>query len=298
MKFVYSDRYHLDIGAHVFPMEKYRLVKAALDRNRIAQPEDFIEPVAATPDDIRIIHTDEYLDDLEHLRSTPRTMFSELPLTSEIVKGYYLMAGGTGIACETALREGIVVHLGGGFHHAFADHAEGFCYINDIAVALGRLLRDGRIGRACVIDCDLHQGNGTARIFHDDKRVFTFSIHQESLYPPKQKSDWDIGLDIGTGDDDYLRLLDGSVKKIFTEHKPDLAVYVAGADPFQFDQLGGLKLTKNGLRRRDELVVGEARGRQLPVAVVLAGGYAFRIEDTVDIHYTTCLVCTKGGSST
>jgi acetoin utilization deacetylase AcuC-like enzyme len=290
MKFVYSDRYYLEIGAHVFPMEKYHLLKAELDKNGLVQKSDFIEPPPPAFDDMLLVHTPEYIDDLQKLRSTPRTMYSELPLTREIVEGYFLMASGTTLAGQLALKHGIGFHIGGGFHHAFADHAEGFCYINDIAVCLQRLLHDKLIARACVIDCDLHQGNGTANIFREDPRVFTFSIHQEDLYPVKQQSDWDIGLDNGTGDAGYLSKLETAVKKIFAVHQPEFCVYVAGADPFEGDQLGNLRLTKEGLKKRDELVIGEARKNKIPVVVVLAGGYARRIEDTVEIHLNTCTV--------
>lgn len=291
MKFVYSDRYHLEIGPHVFPMEKYHLLKSALTKKGIAREEDFIESPPPSLDDILLVHTREYVDDLLALRYSYRTLYSELPLTKEIVEGYFLMASGSTLAARLALQEGFGFHIGGGFHHAFSGHAEGFCYINDIAVSLRRLLTDKLVERACVIDCDLHQGNGTAKIFHDDERVFTFSIHQEHLYPIKEKSDWDIGLDNGTDDGEYLDKLESAVKKIFSEEQPELCMYVAGADPYQYDQLGNLKLTKEGLRRRDELVIGEARRRKVPVVVVLAGGYAQRVMDTVEIHLNTALVC-------
>ncbi len=291
MKFVYSDRYYLEIGPHVFPMGKYHLLKAELDKNGLVQKSDFIEPPPPVLKDILLVHTPEYIDDLTHLRWTPRTMYSELPLTPEIVEGYLLMASGTTLAAQLALKHGLGFHIGGGFHHAFADHAEGFCYINDIAVAVRRLLHDNLIAQTCVIDCDLHQGNGTANIFHNDPRVFTFSIHQEHLYPAKQESDWDIGLDTGTADAEYLDKLGGAVEKIFRKQRPELCVYVAGADPFEGDQLGNLRLTKAGLKKRDELVIGEARKNKIPTVVVLAGGYALRVLDTVEIHYNTCKVC-------
>lgn len=291
MKFVYSDRYYLDIGTHVFPMEKYRRIKAELIKQKIAQTLDFIEPPPPSLDDILLVHTKEYIDDLKELRFSYRTVYSELPLTKEVVEGYLLMASGTTLACQLALTDGICFHIGGGFHHAFPDHAEGFCYINDIAVGTKRLLKDNAIARAAVIDCDLHQGNGTAKIFQDDPRVFTFSIHQEHLYPIKEKSDWDIGLDDWTSDAEYLDKLAWAVEKILIEHKPELCIYVAGADPYEGDQLGQLKLTKEGLKRRDELVIGEARKSKVPVAVVLAGGYAHRLEDTVEIHLNACKIC-------
>lgn len=286
MRFVYSDRYYIDIGEHVFSTLKYRMLRERLNFEGI----EFIEPEPPDMGDIKLVHTEEYINDLLNLRWTQRTAFSELPLSREIVDGFTLMAGGTILTCGIALEEGKCLHIGGGFHHAFPDHAEGFCYINDIAVGIRKMKREKKVKRVAVIDCDLHQGNGTAKIFQQDRDVFTFSIHQENLYPVKEQSDWDIGLRDFTDDEEYLKNLSYAVPHILDNHKPELCLYVAGADPYEEDRLGSLRLTKDGLRKRDELVIGECRKRGIPIAVVLAGGYASKIEDTVDIHFTTCKV--------
>jgi len=228
-----------------------------------------------------------------NLRWTARTVRSELPLTWEIILGYLIHAAGTIAACRLGLEDGVAMHLGGGFHHAFADHGEGFCYVNDVAVAVRKLQAEGRIARAAVIDCDLHQGNGTARIFQADPAVFTFSIHQEHLYPIKEKSDLDIGLADETGDDIYVEHLQAAVPKILAEHKPELVIYVAGADPFKDDQLGALRLTKRGLAMRDRVVIEGCHRRGIPVVPVLAGGYALNTADTVDIHTNTARECLR-----
>ncbi len=293
MRFVYSDRYNINIGSHVFQMEKYSAVKERLLAEGQIQPADLVEPPEPSIDDIRLVHTKEYVDDLVNLRWSQRTVRSELPLTQEIVQGFFLFASGTVTACQLALEDKVVMHLGGGFHHAFADHGEGFCYINDIAVGIRKLQRAGSITRAAVIDCDLHQGNGTARIFQDDPTVYTFSIHQENLYPIKEKSDWDIGLDEETGDDVYIERLNYAVPRILDTHKPDLVVYVAGADPYKFDQLGALRLTKRGLALRDRLVLENCHKRGIAVVPVCAGGYALDPKDTVDIHYNTARECLR-----
>ncbi|MEO0076077.1 MAG: histone deacetylase [candidate division WOR-3 bacterium] len=291
MKFIYSDKYEVNIGPHVFSTQKYRLIKQRLISENLAKNQDFIYPKPAKIEDVALVHTKAYIDDMLNLRWTARTIRSELPLTSEIIEAYFIHAQGTIIACQEALKKGIGFHLGGGFHHAFPDHGEGFCYINDVAVGIKKMQSLKLIRRAAVIDCDLHQGNGTARIFQNDDSVFTFSIHQENLYPIKEKSDWDIGLDNGTTDKEYLDKLQPAVEKILSEHKPELVVYVAGADPFFMDQLGALQLTKAGLIKRDEIIIHSCWKNKIPIAVTLAGGYAFDINDTVDIHLNTCKVC-------
>jgi len=175
-----------------------------------------------------------------------------------------------------------------GFHHGFADHAEGFCYINDIAVGIRTMQKEGRIEKAAVLDCDLHQGNGTAHIFQDDASVFTYSIHQENNYPFKQKSDLDVGLLDFIGDDEYLAHLQKEVPHVLDSHKPQLVIYVAGADPYKNDQLGSLQLTLKGLQERDRLVFSECLKRGIPAVSVTAGGYARQVSDTVLIHYGAC----------
>jgi acetoin utilization deacetylase AcuC-like enzyme len=291
MKFIYSEKYEANFGPHVFATEKYRLVKERLIKENLAKETDFIYPEPASISDILLVHTKSYVDDMQNLIWTQRTVRSELPLTQEIINAYLLHAQGTIITCQQALKSRISLHLGGGFHHAFADHGEGFCYINDVAVGIKKMQELKLIAHAAVIDCDLHQGNGTAKIFQADDSVYTFSIHQEHLYPIKEESNWDIGLDDGTGDDEYLKLLDDSVQKILTSHQPELVVYLAGADPFQMDQLGALRITKPGLKKRDEIVIKSCWHRKIPVAITLAGGYAYDVKDTADIHFNTCQVC-------
>ncbi|MBI2191854.1 MAG: histone deacetylase [Planctomycetes bacterium] len=285
----YSPRYLADIGPHVFQIQKYRLTCERLLQSHRLQVGQVLEPPAATFDDARLVHTLAYLRDLSGVRHTPLTLPSELPLTPEIIASAYLAAGGTLLACRKAIEEGAAVNLGGGFHHAFPHHAEGFCYLNDIAIAIRRLQRDARIERAAVVDLDLHQGNGTAFIFHEDPRVFTFSMHQERLYPLKQRSTLDVGLENGTGDAEYLRLLREHLPRILDEHRPELVVYQAGVDPYRDDQLGDLDMTAEGLFARDRFVVGECRARNIPIAGLLGGGYASNPEDTVSLHVQTCL---------
>ena len=290
MKFVYSDKYLMNFGTHVFPTEKYRMIKEKLLANGWVTADNFVEPPASNIDDIRLVHTKEYIDDMLNLRWTSRTMRSELPLSWQIIEGYFTAAAGTILACHLALEDGICLHIGGGFHHAFADHGEGFCYVNDVAVGIRKLQQEKKVERIAVIDCDLHQGNGTAKIFQGDETVFTFSIHQEHLYPIKEESDWDIGLDDYASDATYIHYLRSAVPKIIEKHKPQFIVYVAGADPYKDDQLGTLQVTKAGLEERDQIVIDGCRKNKIPVAIVLAGGYALNIQDTVDIQVNTCKV--------
>ncbi len=287
--FIYTPQYEVDIGVHVFPTVKYRLIHDYLVKHGHVGQEEFLAPQPASLDELLLVHTQEYLDDLKALHSTPRTIYSELPLTAEIVQAYMLCAGGSILAAREALARRIGVHLGGGFHHAFPDHAEGFCYINDVAGAISVLLHDRSIKRAFVVDCDLHQGNGTARCFQGNHNVFTFSIHQEHNYPVKEQSDLDIGLPDFADDELYLTELGRVIPGKVDEFRPDLVLYVAGADPYEHDQLGQLQVTMEGLRRRDEMVISYCVERNIPLAIVLAGGYAYKREDTVQIHVNTCL---------
>lgn len=275
----------------MFPAEKYKLVHSSLMKLGFLDDSRLCEPRMPTKEDLLLALTTEYLEDLTGLRWTASTVRSEMALTAEIADFFRLTVGGTILACEEAVRSGVGFHIGGGFHHAFPDHAEGFCYINDIAVAIRKMQNEKKANKFAVIDCDLHQGNGTAYIFLNDPDVFTFSIHQEDLYPIKQKSNLDVGLDHFAGDQEYLEKIQFHVPGIMDSHNPDLIVYVAGADPFEGDKLGTLRLTKEGLRERDTIVIQSARERDIPVAVVLAGGYAANTVDTVEIHVNTCLVC-------
>lgn len=294
VKCVWSPEYEVDIGEHVFPTTKYRLIRERLLERGICTEADFLLPSPASDAELLTAHTTAYLDDLAALRRTERTLYSELPITDEIVSAYRLAAGGSILAAQTALDSGkIVAHIGGGFHHAFSDHAEGFCYINDIAVAIRVMQQQNRIKTAAVIDCDLHQGNGTAHIFEHDPTVATLSIHQENNYPAKQNSTLDIGLDDYADDDEYLSCLQQAVPKFLEKHPPDLVMYVAGADPYQDDVLGRLKLTMHGLEERDRLVLSACAERGIPAVTVTAGGYAQHVKDTVQIHATTCEVASQ-----
>ncbi len=290
--FVYSEKYTVNLGEHVFPVQKYRMVYQRLASEGLIIPDNLFLPVFPERRDLLLVHTPEYLRDLENLAFSPRTMFSEIPLTRKIVEGYKLFAGGTILAGQKALEKGMAIHLGGGFHHAFPSRGEGFCYINDVAVGIRRLKRDKLIEKTLIVDCDLHQGNGTAFIFQEDRSVFTFSIHQENLYPMKEKSDLDIGLPDFTGDEEYLAKLSSTLLQIWQSFKPDVVYYLAGADPYEDDQLGQLKLTKAGLKKRDNWVISKCLEKKVPLVILLAGGYAFRVEDTVDIHCHTCRIAT------
>lgn len=279
----------------MFPTGKYAAVRDRLVGTGVAAPEEIVAPDPAPREDLLRVHGADYLDDLEQLRWTRRTMPSELPLTAEIVHAYVLAAGGTTRAARSALERGTAVHIGGGFHHASADRAEGFCYLNDLAVALRTLRDEGRIARAAVVDLDVHQGNGTALIFEHDDSVFTCSLHQEANYPiPKARSDLDIGFEDGVGDEAYLDRLGVALGRVW-EFGPELVLYQAGADPYVHDQLGGLALSFEGLERRDRAVLDGCAARGIPAVVTLGGGYARDVRDTVRIHAATCAIALAHG---
>lgn len=286
--FIFHPDYYADIGPHVLQVEKYRktyqrLLEAGIPENA------FVRPVESTEEELLLVHTPEYIRDLRTYVHTERTLPSELPLTPEIVRWSFLSAGGTLTAARQAMQEGRALNLSGGFHHAFPNCAEGFCYVNDLAVAIRVLMKECTISRAAVIDCDLHQGNGTAHIFRNEESVFTFSIHQQNIYPPKRKSDLDIGLWDLSDDHEYLSKLREHIPVILDRHGPDIVIYQAGADPYMDDQLGTLKLTKEGLRERDNFILKECKSRSIPVAGTLGGGYAKYPEDTLDIHFGTAM---------
>jgi acetoin utilization deacetylase AcuC-like enzyme len=289
LKLIYDDRYDLNLGAHVFPSQKYRLVYERLLQDAIASQEDFLKPVPASDEDILRVHSQDYLYKLKTGTLTRvEVMRMEVPYSAELIEACWLAAGGSILAARRALEDGFSANIGGGFHHAYPDHGEGFCVIHDVAVAIRKMQADGAIERAMVVDTDVHQGNGTAAIFGGDETVFTMSIHQEHNYPyPKPPSTVDVNLPDGMGDADYLAILEKYLHRSFEEFSPQLLFYVAGADPYQEDQLGGLALTMEGLARRDALVLGYAQRNQVPLAVTLAGGYARKIEDTVTIHVNT-----------
>ena len=292
---VYHDDYDLNLGDHVFPSRKYRWIRDQLLRDHTAAAEDFIAPEPATDDDVLLVHDPGWVRRLRTgTLSYQEILRLEIPYSRRTIEGFWLAAGGTILAARMALEEGIGFNLGGGFHHAFPGHGEGFCAINDIAIAIRRLQRDGAIRRALIVDCDVHHGNGTAAIFSGDSSVFTLSIHQLNNYPTeKPLSGLDIHLPDGAGDAEYLERLEKGLQVAFTVCHPELLVFVAGADPYLDDQLGGLCLTLEGLARRDRLVIGHAMARRVPAAVVLAGGYAANVTDTVSIHARTAAVAAE-----
>jgi acetoin utilization deacetylase AcuC-like enzyme len=290
VKVFYSLRYEVSLPGHVWPTAKYRLVAGRLRRGfggQGRQTIEIVEPTGASWEDLALVHTREYLEKLRSNTLTGEDIATlELPWQPELADAFRLMAGGTIGAAEAALDDGSAAHLGGGLHHAFANHGEGFCPVNDVAVAI-RVLQEARIRRAAVVDCDVHHGNGTAMIFERDADVFTFSIHQQLNYPFfKPRSDLDVGLEDGAGDERYLDALAKALPRVM-ESRPEIVVYLAGADPFEGDRLGGLKVTKAGLAARDRLVIDAARAAGIPLATVLAGGYAADVADTVDIHAAT-----------
>jgi len=298
LKLIYSDDYDLNLGNHVFPSIKYRLIKEALLRQGQARAEDFVEPPMASDDEVALVHDREYIRKLQTGKlSYLEILRMEIPYSSELVRAVWLCAGGSILAGRLALADSACVNIGGGFHHAFPDHGEGFCVLHDVAIAIRCLQKDGTIERAMTVDCDVHQGNGSAYIFRRDPSVFTLSIHQVNNYPyPKPPSSLDINLEDGADDDEYLGALEEGLDKSLAEFQPDLIFYLAGADPYGEDQLGGLRLTLAGLEKRDRLVFQKAQAKKIPVAVTLAGGYARRVEDTVTIHINTTRVAREFAS--
>lgn len=316
-KLVYSDDYYLPIGEHVFPAQKYRMIHRRLLEKQIAEPSDFVTPSAAADDDILLVHTPQYVHKLKTgTLSGYEQMQLEVPFSPALVKAFWLSAGGSILASQLALQDGIAVNIGGGFHHAFPDHGEGFCMIHDVAVGIKRMHQEGKLRRAMTVDCDVHDGNGTAAIFPPkphkaqplpsaggvtrgvhtqlrdssagDLEVFTISLHQANNYPAvKPPSSIDVNLPDGTEDEQYLGWLDQALSSALRQFEPELLCYIAGADPFEEDQLGGLALTIDGLKKRDELVLRVARSRNIPVVITYAGGYARQVEDTVTIHCNT-----------
>ena len=286
---VYHPAYDLNLGAHVFPAQKYRLIRERLADSPVHTPEP------ATDAQVQLVHTAAWITALRDGTLTPRQLQTlEIPWSPAMAHGFRLAAGGTLLAARLALTHDAAYNIGGGFHHAFPNHGEGFCALHDVAIAIRTLQAEGLIPRAMVIDTDVHHGNGTAAIFHGEESVYTLSIHQYNNYPAiKPPSDCDIHLEDGVEDDEYLEALAPKLHHALDTHKPEILYYVAGADPYRHDQLGGLKLSIDGLKRRDELVLGEAVKRGIPFVVTLAGGYAIDVDDTVTIHANTARVAAK-----
>ncbi|HEY0377428.1 MAG TPA: histone deacetylase [Pyrinomonadaceae bacterium] len=285
----YTPRYYADIGeGHVFPIRKFELVRDRLLREGTLRAADIVEPQPAPLADVRLVHTDDYVTRLRAGTLTPREIRRlGLPWSKALVRRSFLAAGGTLNAARWAIKEGVGSNLAGGTHHAYPDRGEGFCVLNDVAIAIRALRRDRVIRRAAVVDCDVHQGNGTAAIFAGDAEVFTFSMHGAKNYPLfKECSTLDVELADGTGDEEYLETLSTHLPRVFA-HEPDVIFYLGGADPYKGDKLGRLALTIEGLRARDELVLAGCRKRGVAVATVMSGGYASDIDDTVEIHCNT-----------
>ncbi|NTV81911.1 MAG: histone deacetylase [Candidatus Aminicenantes bacterium] len=292
---VFSNEYWMaETGKHVFPLQKYRLVYENLLAMG-AKKENFLRPRPAPDEDVQLVHSARYLKRVKTGGLSPAELKTlEIRYSPELVRFALLSVGGTVLAARKALECGLAVHIGGGFHHAFPDHGEGFCLLNDVAVAARKVVEDKLADRVMVVDCDLHQGNGTAAALAGRKETFTLSIHQMDIYPSeKPLSTVDIGLWAGDGDAKYLAELGARIPKIYKDFRPNIVLYLAGADPYEKDQLGGLALTKAGLKARDKLVIESARRLGIAVAVVMAGGYALEIKDTVDIHLNTVRIAQR-----
>src|SRR5574341_669801 len=287
---LYSDHYVIELPAnHPFPIQKYRLIREQLLADETLAPDDLLEPTLVVPTDVRLVHSDEYWEQLTTgSLSASAIRRLGLPWSAELVRRSRASAQGTLTAARIAIRDGIAINLAGGTHHAFPDRGEGYCVLNDIAIAVRCLQRDAWMQRMAVIDCDVRQGNGTATIFANEPDVYTFSIHGANNFPPvKVPGSLDIALPDGTRDQQYLSALEEAIPKILTDFGPGLVFYLAGVDPHERDRLGRLRLTHQGLRRRDEYVLHVCRDAAIPVAVTLGGGYGQSLEDTVEAHCNT-----------
>ena len=290
MRAFYSDRYVIALPEHhQFPIIKYAMIRQWLDREGTLAPSNISEPKPAERDEILLVHTPDYYDRLVAGQLSEREIRRlGLPWSEALVGRSRLSVAGTLAAARSALSSGIAANLGGGTHHAFADHGEGFCVLNDIAVAIRVLRAESLIQRAAIIDLDVHQGNGTAAIFRDDPEVFTLSLHGEKNYPlVKQQSTVDVALADGTGDEEYLSLLSLHLATVLDRFRPDVVFYQSGVDPFFDDRLGRLSLTHEGLKWRDLMVFTECRARAVPCVITLGGGYARNVADTVEAHCNT-----------
>ncbi len=285
----YSPYYYADIGdGHVFPIKKFELVRDKLLSEETLSLSEIVEPQLAKIEDVLLVHTEDYVS-----RLCGGTLMAKevrklgLPWSQSLVRRSFLATSGTINAAKHALETGVSSNLAGGTHHAFPDRGEGFCVLNDVAIAVRVLQRKNLAKKFLIIDCDVHQGNGTAFIFKDDQSVFTFSMHGAKNYPLfKEISNLDIELPDKTSDKEYLETLNEALPRIFL-HNPDIVFYLGGADPFERDKLGRLGLTIEGLRARDKTVLEFAKQREVPIVTVMSGGYALDINDTVEIHCNT-----------
>ncbi|OGS05887.1 MAG: hypothetical protein A3J70_04600 [Elusimicrobia bacterium RIFCSPHIGHO2_02_FULL_61_10] len=295
MKIVFSKHYTARTPGHVFRADKFEAALKLLLKEGAVSKKDILAPAAPSKADLLLAHSPAWVRKCLEFRFKPEdSVRAELRITRAVARAHLMNVGGTILAARLALENGVGINCGGGSHHAFRDHGEGFCLLNDIAVAIKKLLEERRIKRSLVIDLDAHQGNGTASIFSGDKRVFTFSMHGAGTYPEKkEKSSLDIELRPGAADAAYLAALKRELPKAMNKSRPDLAVYVAGADVYRRDLLGGLGLTMGGIRKRDAFVFSCCRARSVPVALVLSGGYAKKFTDTVRIHANTVKAALK-----
>jgi acetoin utilization deacetylase AcuC-like enzyme len=287
---IYHDAFTMDLGDHPFPVHKYRRVREKLIELGVATDADFLAPSPATDEDILRVHRHDYVEQFKAgTFSQEEIRLLEIPWSESLVRSMWLFADGAILAARYALRDGCAVLIGGGFHHAFRDHGEGFCPINDTAVSIAALRVEGILTKTAIVDLDVHQGNGNADLFLFDCWTHTLSLHHEDNYPPmKPPSTVDVGLPGGMCDDEHLVALEGPLAQALAT-EPDLVWYLAGADPYERDRLGGLSLTLKGLKERDGRVFRAARDAGVPIAVALAGGYAVNPEDTATIHTNTVL---------
>lgn len=285
----YSPYYYADIGeGHVFPIRKFELVRDKLVAEGTLREGEIVEPRPAAVEDLLLVHTEDYIKRLQSGELTAKEIRKlGLPWSQSLVRRSFHAISGTINAAKLCLETGIASNLAGGTHHAYPDRGEGYCVLNDVAVAIRVLQRDGLANRFLIVDCDVHQGDGTAFIFRDSPEVFTFSMHGAKNYPLfKQTSSLDIELPDKTGDEEFLETLEHALQRVIM-HEPDVIFYLAGADPYEKDKLGRLGLTIHGLRRRDEMVLQFARTAGVPLVTTMSGGYAADIDDTVEIHCNT-----------
>ena len=289
MQVFYTPRYYAEIGeGHVFLIRKFELVRERLLAEGTLEPAEIVEPSPALLEDVLLVHTEDYVTRLCNGQLTSKELRRlGLPWSESLVRRSFYAVGGTVAASHVALAEGYCSNLAGGTHHSFADRGEGFCVLNDVAIAIRSMRAKNLIRRAAIVDCDVHQGNGTATIFAGDHETFTFSMHGANNYPLfKAQSTLDVELPDGTGDDKYLETLARHLPVVFA-HNPEIVFYLAGADPFANDNLGKLSLSIDGLRERDSYVLRECYEREVPVVTVMSGGYGKDINDTVEIHCNT-----------
>ena len=290
MKVFYSDHFSFPLpDNHRFPQGKYHLLRGRLERSGLFDPGDMIVPEPATDEQLLRVHTAEYVSKVKMGTLTDKELRRMgLPWSPELVARSRHSVGGTIAACREAISAGISMNLSGGTHHAHSGYGAGYCVFNDAAVAARSLRDEGLVDNVVIIDCDVHHGDGTAEIFADDQFVFSFSIHAEKNYPfHKPKSNLDIALPDGTDDDAYLHALEMGLNQAIEKSRAELAIFLAGADPFMDDSLGRLSLSKDGLAARDQLVITTCRERRIPIAITMSGGYGRQIMDTVDIHFKT-----------